>query len=244
MELSNNTILITGGASGIGRALTQALAKRNNKIIICGRNQQKLEQLQSELPEVDVYQCDLQDSQAIYQFSQMLYRKYPALNMLINNAGIQHQLAPSESLTTSEQITSEVTINLLSPMLLTGQLLPLLKQQKNAAIVNISSVLALSPKQSAPVYCATKAAIRNFTQALNTRLAHSNIKVIELMPPLVDTSMTAGRGKGKISTQSFAEQTLKALTNNQQQILIGKAKIFYWLWRYLPSLAQQIVKHS
>ena len=164
--------------------------------------------------------------------------------MLINNAGVQYNYSFAEESRHASVIKEEVSINFMAPMLLTDRLLPLLLQQTKAAIVNVTSALALAPKKSAPVYCATKSALHSFTQALRYQLDGTSVAVFELVPSLVDTDMTKGRGIGKISPQSLANEALKAIATDKHDILIEKTKILYLLYWVFPSFARRLLKNS
>ena len=128
-------------------------------------------------------------------------------------------------------------------MKLTDQLLPLFMKREVAAIVNISSALAVVPKQSAPIYCATKAAIRNFSKALRYQLEKTPIKVFEIIPTLVDTEMTKGRGKNKVSPDFLAAEVLRAIETDKYEIPIGKTRILFLLHRFVPTIAQRIARN-
>ena len=169
MQLEENTILITGGTSGIGLALAGLLQKQNT-VIVCGRNPKHIEKTRGLYPRLHVWTCDLADSNSRARLAERVQREFPELNLLINNAGIQHTLDFTEPANHCALITEEITINLTAQIDLVDRLLPLLLSRPAAAVVNITSALALTPKQSAPVYCATKAAMRNFTRALRYQL--------------------------------------------------------------------------
>ena len=244
MLLSNNTVLITGGASGIGLALAKALHAQGNTVIVCGRRKARLAELKHRLPNAVTYQCDLTDDASLDRFACTIMENHPGLNMLINNAGVQYNYSFAEESRHASVIKEEVSINFMAPMLLTDRLLPLLLQQTKAAIVNVTSALALAPKKSAPVYCATKSALHSFTQALRYQLDGTSVAVFELVPSLVDTDMTKGRGIGKISPQSLANDALKAIATDKHDILIEKTKILYLLYWVFPSFARRLLKNS
>ncbi|MCB1760419.1 MAG: SDR family oxidoreductase [Gammaproteobacteria bacterium] len=243
MKLSDNTILITGGASGIGLAFANLLHD-NNKIIVCGRDKARLEKLKNRLPEIATYQCDLANEADLSRFADTVLANHPSLNMLINNAGIQYNYLFTEEQPHAGFVTEEVRVNLLAPIQLTERLLPNLMRQDDAAVVNITSALAIAPKKCAAVYSATKSAMRSFTQALRYQLEGSHVAVFELVPPLVDTDMTTGRGDGKITPQALASEALKAIASDKHDVLIGKTKILYLLYRLLPSAAYRLLKNS
>lgn len=243
MKLSDNTILITGGASGIGLAFAKLLYD-NNRVIVCGRNKERLDELKNQLPDVVTYQCDLSDGDELNRFADKVLANHPDLNILINNAGVQYRFLFTENQSHTGFISEEVMVNLMAPIQLTDRLLPNLIRQNNSAIVNITSALSIAPKKCAAVYCATKSAMRSFTQALRYQLEGSSVAVFEIVPPLVDTDMTRGRGDSKIAPQLLASEALKAIASGKDEILIGKTKILYLLYRLFPFIAYRLLKNS
>lgn len=244
MRLHDNTILITGGASGIGLALAKAFVARGNDVIICGRNEQKLQAVHRDCPSIATFRCDIADAGDRERLAQHLADHHPGFNVLINNAGIQHNYDWSDARSHVRAIEEEVSINLLAQLTLTDRLLPALLNMPEAAIINVTSALALVPKQSAPVYCATKAALRSFTRALRYQLEQTSVKVFEIIPALIDTEMTAGRGKRKISPARLAEESLRALQSGQHEIRIDKVKLLFALHRLLPRVAERMLRRG
>lgn len=243
MNISNNTILITGGATGIGLALAKRFAALSNTVIIVGRNEAALASAVAETPMLIAHRCDLAKRVEREELVMMVEQQFPMLNVLINNAGVQYNydLANTSNL---PRIEPEITTNLTAPIELCSLLMPLLAEQNKSAIVNVSSGLAFVPKRSAPVYCATKAGLHSFTKALRYQLEGTNITVMELIPPLVDTQMTQGRGTGKISPLQLADEFLRAFEKDEAEINIGRTAILRVLNRFLPSVAERIMKQS
>jgi uncharacterized oxidoreductase len=192
MNLTGNTILITGGGSGIGRGLAEELHKLGNQIIIAGRRKQALEETIAANPGIKSLALDVEDAHEVRAFAAQAVAEFPALNVLINNAGIMRAedlLAQQPDLADAE---ATVTTNLLGPIRLTAALLPHLLRQPNAAIMNVSSGLAFLPLALTPTYCATKAAIHSYTQSLRYQLRGTKIEVLELIPPYVATHLMTG----------------------------------------------------
>jgi uncharacterized oxidoreductase len=192
MKLTGNTMLITGGGSGIGRGLAQALHTLGNQVIIAGRRQQALEETVAANPGMKALALDVEDAEGIRGFAAKVAEEFPALNVLVNNAGImraENLQAQQSDLADAEAI---VATNLLGPIRLTAALLPLLQKQPQGAIVNVSSGLAFVPMATTPTYCATKAAIHAYTQALRYQLQNTEIEVIEIIPPYVQTDLMGG----------------------------------------------------
>lgn len=184
MKLSGNTILITGGGSGIGRGLAEALQRLGNQVVIAGRRRKVLEETVSANPGMQSAELDIQNADQIRRFGEEIITRLPSLNVLINNAGIMRaeKLPDQDSLPDAEAI---IATNLLGPIRLTSALLPHLRQQADATIMNVSSGLAFVPMVITPTYCATKAAIHSYTQSLRFQLKKANIEVLELIPPYV-----------------------------------------------------------
>jgi uncharacterized oxidoreductase len=191
MNLTGNTILITGGGSGIGRGLAQELHALGNLVVIAGRRRHALEETTAANPGMKSLTLDIEDPAAIRAFAAQVATEFPALNVLINNAGIMRaeDLLEQKDLTDAE---ATVTTNLLGPIRLTAALLPHLRKQPRAAIVNVSSGLAFVPLALTPTYCATKAAIHSYTESLRYQLRATPIEVIELIPPYVATHLMNG----------------------------------------------------
>jgi uncharacterized oxidoreductase len=192
MNLTGNTILITGGGSGIGRGLAEELHKLGNQVVIAGRRRQALEETTSANPGMKSLTLDIENPAAIRAFAAQVAADFPLLNVLINNAGIMRPeklLAQQPDLADAE---ATVVTNLLGPIRLTAALLPLLEKQAAAAIMNVSSGLAFVPLVFTPTYCATKAAIHSYTQSLRYQLKATSIEVLELIPPYVQTHLMDG----------------------------------------------------
>jgi uncharacterized oxidoreductase len=191
MKLSGNTILITGGASGIGRGLAEALHKLGNQVIIAGRRRAALEEVTAANPGMKSLTVDMQDAAAIREFGARVATEFPALNVLVNNAGIMRAeklAAQQPDLHDAEAI---VATNLLGPMRLTAALMPQFKKHADAVIMNVSSGLAFVPLALTPTYCATKAAIHSWTLSLRYQL-RGFVEVLELIPPYVATNLMSG----------------------------------------------------
>ncbi len=245
MQVNKNVILLTGGTSGIGKALLKRFMSLENTVIVSSSNQKNLDALQGEYPDIKTIQCDLGDPASLQNLIDRVHFEYQDLNLLINNAGIQYN---DNWLTTDDSIPShierEVRVNLISPLQLAYGLLPILKDQPNAAIINISSGLAFVPKKSAPVYCGTKAGLHLSTKALRYQLENSNIKVFEVIPPLVDTPMTTGRGQGKITPEQLVDEFMEGFRKDRYEISIGKTKWLRLIQRISPKFADGMLKNA
>ena len=192
MKLTDNTILITGGGSGIGRGLAESFYTLGNQVIIAGRRQRTLDETIAANPGMTAMTLDIENPAKIRSFAIDVVKQFPALNVLINNAGIMRAeklQAQQADLADAESI---VTTNLLGPIRLTAALLQHLQQQPYSAIMNVSSGLAFVPLAPTPTYCATKAAIHSYTESLRYQLRESTTEVLELIPPYVATDLLGG----------------------------------------------------
>ncbi|MGD0773853.1 MAG: SDR family oxidoreductase [Candidatus Solibacter sp.] len=192
MKTTGNTILITGGGSGIGRGLAQAFHALGNHVIVAGRRKQALDETTAANPGMTSLALDLESPAAIRSFKAELAARYPALNVLINNAGIMRTERLQDQQEDLADAQSMIATNLLGPIRLTAALLPLLQRQPYSAIVNVSSGLAFVPLAPTPTYCATKAAIHSYTESLRYQLRGSTTEVLELIPPYVATHLLNG----------------------------------------------------
>ena len=242
MKLSDHKILITGGNKGIGLALAKRFVILGNRVIVTGRNPIDLKQAKQDVPGLITCSCDLTVSEDVERLVRWIQQEHADLNVLVNNAGVQYNYKFATASEIDDKIVKEITTNFLAPIQLTAALLPTLRQNATPAIVNVSSGLALVPKQSAPVYCGTKAGLHIFTKALRYQLP--GIRVFEIIPPLVDTAMTRGRGRGKLSPEQLVDEFIRAFRKDKHEINIGKVKLLRWINRVSPSLADKIMRNG
>lgn len=232
MQLSGNTILITGGSSGIGYALAEAFLKAGNLVIVCGRSETRLREVHAKHPEIHTCVCDVSNEEDRRTMVQWLSIEFPQLNILVNNAGVQRDIDLTRGLDEFLAGENEIRINLEAPILLTGMLAPLLAKNKNAALINVSSGLGFVPMASMPVYCATKAGVHAFCQAMRLQLAKLGIKVFEIIPPAVDTHLNpkgrAKRGgfKAGLSAAEFVAAVMKGLAGDLPEVGYGMTADF------------------
>jgi uncharacterized oxidoreductase len=192
MNPSGNTILITGGGSGIGRGLAESLHALGNQVVVSGRRRQALDETIAANPGMKSLTVDMQDSESLRAFAARAIAEFPSLNVLINNAGIMRRENLLEQQPDLADAEAVVATNLLGPIRLTAALMPHLQKQPHAAIINVSSGLAFMPMARTPTYCATKAALHSYTLSLRAQLRGTNIDVIELIPPYVATHLMDG----------------------------------------------------
>jgi uncharacterized oxidoreductase len=221
MDLGANTILITGGASGIGLALAERFLHAGSRVIVCGRREEKLREAQARYPTLAIRVCDVAEEGDRVALARWAPTAFPRLNMLVNNAGIQRrvQLPAQEEW---RETRREIAINLEAPIHLSRLLIPHLLAQERPAIVNITSGLAFSPLAGVPVYCATKAALRSFTLSLRYQLAQTPIRVVEVAPPAVNTDLGGpGLHTFGVPAAEFADHVMTRLREGDLEISYG-----------------------
>ena len=243
MQLINKTILITGSTSGIGYALGIALLKKQNKVILLGRDAEKLSQAQEK--GFHTIQCDLSNQQDIEKTSIKIQNEYPDLDVLFNNAGVQFNYSFTSNVIPLDKIHQEIEINLTGQITLTQLLIPTLINAEKALIVNTTSGLGAFPKSDGLVYSASKAAMRNFTIGLKYALRNSRISVVEFIPPVTATNMTKGRDEEKMSVDELISIILPQLEKGYSIITPAKMRLFLWIAFLFPQLANKILtKHK
>lgn len=240
MKTTGNTILITGGATGIGLELAKQFIAKGNTVIVCGRRQEKLEHAKKSLPQLVVRQCDvgkLEERRSLYRFC---IENHPNINILINNAGIQREIDFREGEASFMAGDSETAINLEATFHLTALFTPHLMTQKESAVVNVSSGLGLVPLVIVPVYSATKAAMHSFSISLRKQLEGTSVRVFEVLPPIVDTDLDKGardrRGQTNkgISADIVATACMEAFESNRLEVAVGLVKVLRIGSRFLP----------
>jgi uncharacterized oxidoreductase len=228
MNTTGNTILITGGGSGIGRGLAEAFHKLGNKVIIAGRRKQVLDETVAANPGMASATLNIEDAASIRTFAEKLIADYPALNVVIHNAGI---MRPENLTQSSETADAEAMIvtNLLGPIRLTAALLPHLQKQSHATIMTVSSGLAFIPMAITPTYNATKAAIHSWTQSLRYQLKSTNIEIVELVPPYVQTELMGSQQAADpraMPLKDYLAETIDIIKTqpNTTEVLVERVK--------------------
>jgi uncharacterized oxidoreductase len=242
MNWNQTHALVTGGTRGIGRALVDLLLEKGAAVTATGRTVASVEQAQKNCPRAHWLVFDQSDANQGAELAERMRGK--GVNLLIHNAGVQqlHDFTrDGEKLNFTTQ--QETVINFIGPVELTQSMLPQMRQQADARIVFITSGLALAPKRSSPVYCANKAGLRSFSKSLRAQLSHAQwgIEVTEALPPLVDTDMTLGRGRGKITAQTAARQILQGIAAGKPEIYVGASALLRVINRISPALAEAIM---
>ncbi|MCY3751419.1 MAG: SDR family NAD(P)-dependent oxidoreductase [Gammaproteobacteria bacterium] len=240
MKLTDNTVLITGGSSGIGLEISRQFLNRNNKVIITGRDEKKLQHAKQQLDGVAVIRNDVSNPDDVEKLYQQAAANFPELNILINNAGILRTLDLRDSDLSAADLTMEIDTNLKGTILMNNVFLPLLKRNNNPAIINVSSGLAFVPLPMTPVYCSTKAAIHSYSLSLRAQLRNTGVKVFELAPPLTETEMIGNfneqdiRGVPVMSVDGMVADFLKGLAKDEYEIRPGLANQLKFMSRFFP----------
>ena len=224
MKLSGNTIFITGGGSGIGRGLAEALHALGNQVIISGRRKSHLAETTGANPGMQSIELNVEDPASIAAVAKTLVARYPKLNVLINNAGVM-QVDDAAAAIDEKLLVSTVTTNLLGPIRMTGALIEHLKKQEKAAVINVSSVLGFVPLALSAVYSSTKAALHSYTLSQRYKLRGSSVEVLEIAPPWVQTDLLNSNNEPRaMPLAQFIDETIKALGVATEEVLVEQAK--------------------
>jgi uncharacterized oxidoreductase len=242
MKTFGNCILITGGASGIGLELARLFTSLGNEVIICGRNREKLELAKDLLPEITAIQCDITNHNEVTNLLNVLNSMGKQINILINNAAKANTYKLGKVENAYAKAAEEMSTNYLSGIYLIDRLLPEMLEQGSAAIVNISSILALTPAALAPTYSASKAALHSFTQILRLSLRESKVRVFEILPPVVDTDFSKDLpAKVRMPAADVANEIISAIENDIFEMHLGATKSIYKLMQHDAEKALLVV---
>ncbi|MEZ0363977.1 SDR family oxidoreductase [Mycobacterium sp. pUA109] len=226
MQWTGNTILVTGGGTGIGRGLAESLHRLGNQVVVAGRRREPLQAVVDANPSMGYLPLDQGDPADVARFAAELGDRYPGLNVVINNAAIMRV----EDLTAGDAAAAEAVVatNLLGPIRLTAGLLPALLAQPRAAIINVTSALAFVPKAVTATYCATKAALHSYTESLRFQLRDTAVEVIEIVPPRVQTDIhnTLADDPTMMPLDAFVAETMTLLQARPQptEIVVARAE--------------------
>lgn len=236
MQVKGKTALITGGTDGIGLEIARQLKAKDATVIVCGRREDRLAAARSE--GMEAMAADLSSADGCAAFLKALGDR--PLDILINNAGMSGNFGPGEPIDLAFTDRA-IFLNLNAPMHLIGRLLPGLLERPEATIVNVTSGLAIAPRAGGPVYCASKAGLRSFTQSLRHNLRNSKVRVIEALPPVVETAMTAARQQKKMPATECAAQIIDAIESNKAEANVGIVKLLQIVHSISPALARRVM---
>jgi uncharacterized oxidoreductase len=238
MKLYKNTVLITGGSSGIGLELSKVLIQKGNKVIICGKSNEKLVVANKINPELITYQCDLSNKQECTDFAKKIAKNHPELNIIINNAAIVNKIDFINDENAIELAENEYQTNLIAPIRLIKFLYDTINANESPAIINITTGLIYAPRVIYPFYNSSKSALHSFTQTLRIRLKNERTKVYEVMFPAVDTPWHQGKPpKIAIGVEKAVAQMLTGLEKDKPEIRVGGAKMLHLISRIAPGFA-------
>ena len=237
-------VLVTGGNSGIGRAFVDRFVAEGAQVFACGRNEATLAALKAAGPSVEVQRCDITSAADVKALAERVSEQCGRLDVLVNNAGVMEHVDMLAGSVDDEAIAREIAINLTAPILLTRRFLPLLRHGHNPLILMVTSGYALLPARRVPTYSATKAGLRSFTQALRYQLTGTGIRVVEILPPLVDTPCTATINKPKLAPATVVDETLRGIARGHDEIFVGQVRWLPLLMRIAPRYAARIVARS
>ncbi|MEL7449936.1 MAG: SDR family NAD(P)-dependent oxidoreductase [Pseudomonadota bacterium] len=243
MILKRRNIVLTGGTSGIGRDLVRLL-HADNQLLVVARNQTRLDELSAAFPGIATFRADLAKPADVEAAAAAAHNCFDSLDLVINNAALQFTPTFVDPDFSYASIQQEIAVNFTAVCGLTALLLPALTHGREAAILNVNSGLALVPKTQSAVYCATKAAVDNFSRALRNQLEDTQVKVFQAFMPLVDTPMTEGRGDGKLSAEEAATAILRGVERGIEDHDIGKVRVLRLLSRLAPGIARKIMKRA
>lgn len=249
MQLNGRTILLTGASAGIGRELAFQLADQGATVVMVARDQNRLSAVGARHPHRLVsLPADLTLPEEQDRVIEYVTHHWPDLSVVINNAGVQINLSQT-GIASGDKLPAmrcEIDLNLVAPVALSLGLLPVLAVQKNAMVVNISSALAIAPKRSAPVYCATKAGLSTFSRGLRYRCEDvaPGVRVLDVKMDLVDTAMTEARTHRKMPAADAARHVVRAMATDQQELWVGRTRMLRVLHRLSPAIAYRLLRSA
>lgn len=251
MKTSGNVILITGGSSGIGLEFAKQLLALDNTVVVTGRDEKKLQKAKSALPKLHIVKSDVSEPAEIEALRKKILGDFPKLNVLINNAGVMRTISFHDAEIALEGLTQEIDTNLKGPMRMAKAFLPHLKNQEEAAIVNVTSGLAFVPLPISPVYCATKAGLHSFSLSLRVQLKNTKVKVFEVAPPATATEMLSSmnqddmKGVAIMKVEDMVAASIKGLAADRLEIRPGQSNSLKFMSRLAPDfILKQLSKSA
>ena len=227
MELSNRTVLVTGGSGGIGFGIAEVFHRSKSRVIVCGRDRDKLSGVEKKFPEIITLTCDVEDARQRKNLADEVLRRFPDLDILVNNAGIQRYIDLKKGYDELKSGEDEIAVNFVAVVELTALFIGHLIKRPSAAIINVSSGLGFMPMLNMPIYCATKAAVHTYSLVLRQQLEDTPVKVVEIVPPMVDTDLNKeGRDRAHlkfrgISLSEYIPTVIEGLENDAEMVFHG-----------------------
>ena len=250
MDLRDSRVLVSGGTSGVGLALVELLVARGARVVTCGRDQARCSDIRARFADVHVIETDLSERGRSWDLVEESARHLGGLDVVICNAAVQvmENYVQIDRASFEGTVVPEIAANFSAPVEITAAAMPWLTQSTDAIVVYVTSGLAVFPKKTAPVYCATKSALRTFAAAVRYQVEDGapHVKILDAVLPLVDTPMTAGRGNAseKMTPESVARRILSAIESPRPVTFIGKARLVPWLTRLAPSVGRRALRNS
>ncbi len=246
MKIKSNTIVITGGTSGIGLEMANKFISLGNTVIVTGRDLKKINDIKKLYPKLNAFQCDISKSEEVDNFYKEITSKFPEINILINNAGVAKELDFKNSKINFEEINQEISTNLTGLIYMSSLFSKHLQKKEEAAIMNISSALAFVPATILPVYSATKAGVHSFSQSLRRQLTNTNVKVFEVAPSMIKTPMMYKFNKNlknatSIGTTELIEIIIENFIKDNFEILPGQSKFLKIASRIFPTFIAKLI---
>ncbi|QSB28816.1 SDR family NAD(P)-dependent oxidoreductase [Flavobacterium sp. CLA17] len=235
MKRNGNTVLITGGGTGIGLSMAETFLNEGNEVIICGRTQVTLDEAKKRFPKLNTIAADISAQTGREIVAMEIGNRFPKLNVLVNNAGI-YSVTDIMHPNYIGTLKTELETNLVAPIALIKELMPILEKQSEATIVNVTSGYVFIPSAQSSAYSASKSALRAITQGLRFNLRKTKIRLVEVVPPAVDTKMNKGKNISLMTSELFAQKVFKGLINGQDEIIVGASKLGKLLSRLAPKL--------
>jgi uncharacterized oxidoreductase len=232
MKKGGNTVLITGGGTGIGLALAKVFLNQGNEVVVCGRTRATLDEAKKRFPKLNIIVADVSNPVGREVIAEEIIKRFPKLNILINNAGV-FNITNFRQANYISILEGEIATNLVAPIALIQLLLPIIQKQSDPTIVNVTTGYVFIPSAQASGYSASKSGLRAITQGLRFELRNS-VRVVEVIPPIVDTQMNSRIKNSKMAPENFAQKVFKRLVNGDDEIVIGVSKIAQILSRIAP----------
>ncbi len=248
MELRNSTILITGGSNGIGLEFAKQSLQLGAKVMVTGRDQNKLDQTREQFPEIITFQSDINKPNDIEILYKKVTEQFPELNIIVNNAGVMRSIELLDPSTNLENVTNEIETNFSGTVRMIQQFLPHLMTKKSSAIVNITSGLGFIPFTTSPIYCGTKAGVHIYSQGLRLQLKNTPVKVFEVAPPKTDkplqTAIPETSKRGMMKVDDMVRVSIKGILKDQYEIRPGLSNVMKWMSRIAPHFFTKLINKN